>query len=307
MKIERLSSDNLYHFKSNLTVLKSILSNGFRHNLWQESIPYQKIEQQNFIVCFCDIKIQDASFHRQVYGDNAIVLTKDWGIKNGVSPVRYIHSKSPGLSDDYMRNKKVLREIRLKTEDHPDTLVQDYSLFSILVDKKRLTSKNIENQIESDPTLLDELEKLETEYQGLFEELKASGKDTILAKYFRSIISRLLELHNELEQRDAFMRVYSQDFTHPTSGVSIKDKILYDEKEWRSIRFANEGDYSKSMTSKFLPDTYNLRFGDDDVLAILFTDTNALEETKEYLKTNKTLLDYNKTESKLSLIDNYTE
>ena len=103
------------------------------------------------------------------------------------------------------------------------------------------------------------------------------------------------------------MRVYSQDFTHPASGVSIKDKILYDEKEWRSIRFANDKDYSLSMSSKFLPDSYNLRFEDDDILAVLVTDVNSLNETKEYLRNNKTLLDYHKTESKLSLIDNYKE
>lgn len=307
MKIERLSSDNLYHFKSDLTVLKAILSNGFRHNLWQESIPYEKTEQQNYIVCFCDIKIQDAIFHRQVYGDNAIVLTKSWAIKNGVSPVRYIHSKSPGLSDDYVRNKKILREVRIKTEDHPDTLVQDYSLFSILIDKNRLTSENLEKQIKQDSTIFDELEQLESEYKDLFEKLKTSGGDVILVKYFRSLVNRVLELHNELEHRDAFMRAYSQDFTHPSSGVSIKEKILYDEKEWRSIRFAKDEDYFKSLISKFLPDSYNLRFGDDDVLAILFTDFKSLEETKEYLRKNQTLLDYDKTESKLSLIDNYKE
>ena len=27
------------------------------------------------------------------------------------------------------------------------------------------------------------------------------------------------------------MRVYSEDFTHPSTNVTIKDKILYDEKE----------------------------------------------------------------------------
>jgi hypothetical protein len=48
MTTDRLSSDNLYHFKSNVDVLNSILTYGFRHSLWSETIPYKK--NQNRII-----------------------------------------------------------------------------------------------------------------------------------------------------------------------------------------------------------------------------------------------------------------
>lgn len=128
MAKDRLSSDNLYHFKSNVSVLKSILTYGFRHSLWPETIPYKKSEQNKFMVCFCDIRIEDANYHRQTYGHNAIVLTKEWGKKNGISPVRYIHENSPGILPNYIKSKNRFREIRENAGDHYDTVAMDYSI-----------------------------------------------------------------------------------------------------------------------------------------------------------------------------------
>jgi hypothetical protein len=37
--VDRLSSDSLYHFKKDVSILEAILEKGFRHNLLQEEIP----------------------------------------------------------------------------------------------------------------------------------------------------------------------------------------------------------------------------------------------------------------------------
>jgi hypothetical protein len=307
MAKDRLSSDNLYHFKSNISVLKSILTHGFRHSLWSETIPYKKSEQNNFIVCFCDIRIEDTNYHRQTYGDNAIVLTKDWGKRNGVSPVRYIHAYSPGILPNYIKSKNLFREVRKNAEDHYDTVLMDYSIFSVLIDLKKLHHDSLQVDINSNPGLLSEMNALEIEFHQLFEALKPMGQDKALTKYFRSLTNRIVELHNELERRDAFMRVYSEDFTHPTTGTTIKNKILYDEKEWRSIKFAENADYSEATKNKFLPPNYNLLFGDNDVLAILLKDEATVNDVKDYIVNNKTLLETTKTISKLKVIDDYKE
>lgn len=307
MTKDRLSSDNLYHFKSNVAVLNSILSYGFRHSLWSETIPYKKSEQHNFMVCFCDIRLEDANYHRQCYGDNAIVLTKEWGKKNGISPVRYIHENSPGILPNYIKSKNRFREIRQNAGDHPDTVVMDYSIFSLLMDANKLHYDSLDEDVANNNGLLTEMEVLEKEFLKLFDDLKTVGQDKILAKYFRSLINRILELHNELEKRDSYMRVYSEDFTHPATNITIPNKILYDEKEWRSIKYADKTEYNEAVTQKFLQPKHNLSFDDNDVLAILLKDQTTLDLVKDYLLNNKTQLDSTITISKLAIIDDYKE
>jgi hypothetical protein len=307
MTTDRLSSDSLYHFKSNVDILNLILTSGFRHSLWTETIPYKKSEQDNFIVCFCDIRIENTDYHRQCYGDNAIVLTKEWGKQNGISPVRYIHENSPGILPNYIKSKNRFREIRQKAGDHTDTVVMDYSIFSVLLDAKKLIYDSLDEDVANNKNLLNDMDILEKEFLKLFEDLKPLGQDKILTKYFRSLVKRILELHNELERRDSYMRIYSEDFTHPATMKTILNKILYDEKEWRSIKFANKTDYIKAVSNKFLPVNYNLKFSDNDVLAILLKDQIALDKVKDYLINNKTLLDVTKTINKLSIIDEYKE
>jgi len=72
----RLSSDLLFHYKHDFEVVKLILQNGFRHNLWRESLPYKGAMQENFFCSFCDILPEQASHHRIVYGEYAIALKK---------------------------------------------------------------------------------------------------------------------------------------------------------------------------------------------------------------------------------------
>jgi hypothetical protein len=303
----RLSSDNLYHFKSNVKYLNSILSDGFSHRLWSETIPFKKSEQQNFVVCFCDIPIEDANYHRQCYGDNAIVLTKEWGIQNGVSPVRYIHNNSPGILTNYIKSKNRFREIRQKAKDHEDTIVMDYSIFSILLDSNKLFYDRLDEDIVNNSNLLNEMEALEKEFLKIFKRTKLVCQKKIITKYFRSLINRILDLHNELERRDSFMRVYSEDFTHPSTNKTIYNKILYDEKEWRSVKFAERIDYLEAVKNKCLPLKYNLTFTDSDVLAILLKDQSTLDLVSNYITTNKTLLDPKITCTKLEIIDKYKE
>ncbi len=307
MAKNRLSSDNLYHFKSDINVLNSILTYGFRHSLWSETIPYKKSKQHNFMVCFCDIKIEDANYHRQCYGDNAIVLTKEWGKQNGISPVRYIHENSPGISPDYIKCRTRFREIRKNAKDHPDTVVMDYSIFSILMDSKKISLDSLSEDIANNNSLYNEIDVLEKEFLKLFENLKPLEQDKVLAKYFRSLVNRVLDLHNELERRDSFMRAYSENFTNPATKITIDNKILYDEKEWRSIKYADRTDYAEAVKNKFLPQKYNLSFSDNDVLAILLKDQTTLNNVKKYLNKNKTLLDLTKTINKLAIIDDYNE
>jgi hypothetical protein len=112
MKTEiSLSSNTLFHFTNTAENLINILSSGFsprfcleqfgsKHLImgkntnneeqdWEEAIP---------ITCFCDLPISHISSHLEFYGSYGIGLSKNWGIKNGLSPLTYIHKNSCQLT-----------------------------------------------------------------------------------------------------------------------------------------------------------------------------------------------------------------
>lgn len=102
-----LSSNTLFHFTNSAENLINILASGFsprfcleqfganhlmsgkstntKEEDWEEAIP---------ITCFCDLPISHISSHLEFYGSYGIGLSKNWGIKNGLTPLTYIHENS---------------------------------------------------------------------------------------------------------------------------------------------------------------------------------------------------------------------
>ncbi len=109
MMNHRLSSEYLYSYTKNFEAIKNILKSGFRHSKNVETLPYGNYQQENYIVSFCDILPEQSSFHKEVFGENALSLKKEWGVKNGVSPLRYVHRESPGCNSKYVQLKNDMR------------------------------------------------------------------------------------------------------------------------------------------------------------------------------------------------------
>lgn len=98
-----VSANTLFHFTKIGALEKIIASLGFycqysdeyfegilpeTNPLWSAYIP---------MISFCDLTISQLandSVHTENFGKYGIGLTKEWGIKNRVSPVMYVHSKS---------------------------------------------------------------------------------------------------------------------------------------------------------------------------------------------------------------------
>lgn len=106
-----LSSSSLFHYTKTLDTLIGILSSGFRFSNVREPYPQvgwgdspltslglQRTYVNNKVVCFCDIPLTQALGHRKFYKSYAIGISKDWARQNSVTPVRYVHSNSPGFS-----------------------------------------------------------------------------------------------------------------------------------------------------------------------------------------------------------------
>lgn len=122
------------------------------------------------------------------------------------------------------------------------------------------------------------------------------------------------ELHNELENRDAIVRVYQDDFTSPATGTVIKDKILYDEREWRSVKFFGDQDFQKNpkefedaINNKFLPKRFNLKFTRDDLVAILVNDQKEIDELVDFVKKTKTPINSKTDLPKIKLYADFHE
>ncbi|MBU0463506.1 MAG: hypothetical protein KKD21_13230 [Proteobacteria bacterium] len=95
-----LSSSSLFHYTKSLETLIAILKTGFRFSSVSEPYPQMSVLAKIDVVCFCDIPLTQAIDHRENYGKYAIGLSNSWAIKNKISPVRYVHSNSPGFSKE---------------------------------------------------------------------------------------------------------------------------------------------------------------------------------------------------------------
>jgi len=95
-----IAADTLFHFTKNIETLSLIISDKFKPSYCLEYFPG---EEKNLphcarafpMVCFCDIRLSQLTDHTNQYGKFGIGLEKSWGIKNGLSPVHYIHTNSP--------------------------------------------------------------------------------------------------------------------------------------------------------------------------------------------------------------------
>lgn len=92
-----ISANTLFHFTTSKRALLSILENGLyvRYSLENyESLISGKAELVFPMVCFCDIPLSQVKRHTGTYGQYAIGLTKDWGMKNKINPVIYTYPNS---------------------------------------------------------------------------------------------------------------------------------------------------------------------------------------------------------------------
>lgn len=163
MKNRPISTSCLFHYTKSLETLRGILTSGFRFSPVREAFPriawgtsfftslgIQRTYNDNLVVCFCDIPLTFAAGHRAHYNSYAIGLTKEWGMANGVAPVRYVHSDSPGFSGELME----LLEAHINQKELGDNFVRS------LVEYKADTVVNVGDFPSDAKTTVSVLEKL---------------------------------------------------------------------------------------------------------------------------------------------------
>ena len=92
-----ISANTLFHFTPKEEYLISILRNGFipRYCLESNFIITDDVKRWAIpMVCFCDIPLGNTKEHMNKYGDFGIGMTKEWGVKNGLTPILYTTTNS---------------------------------------------------------------------------------------------------------------------------------------------------------------------------------------------------------------------
>ena len=102
-----ISSNTLFHFTNSAERIISILKNGFTPRFCLEELGHELffdmkdgIETESAIpmTCFCDLPLSKIDKHLEFYGSYGIGLSKDWGKKNGLTPLTYIHENSTQIN-----------------------------------------------------------------------------------------------------------------------------------------------------------------------------------------------------------------
>jgi len=112
-----VSANTLFHFTSIKGLTGILSSSGFycqySDEHFENILPSKSHYRFTYIpmISFCDLTIMQLSndsVHRKNFGEFGIGLTKEWGIRNGVSPVMYVHRESQQTK----RLQRLIRALR---------------------------------------------------------------------------------------------------------------------------------------------------------------------------------------------------
>lgn len=98
---QNISSESLFHFVNKIEHLIDILENGFKPFYKDEKLPKINVILLISMKCFCDIPLGLIGNHINDYGKYGIGISKDFAIKNGITPVIYTHENST-LFNNYL-------------------------------------------------------------------------------------------------------------------------------------------------------------------------------------------------------------
>lgn len=91
------SSETLFHFTGRFNTLESIMKNGFQARWIYEKLPGTKLAYFTKTVCFCDIPLGLIKEHVNWYGTYGIGINRPIAKDHGLSPIIYLHPKSPNF------------------------------------------------------------------------------------------------------------------------------------------------------------------------------------------------------------------
>jgi hypothetical protein len=249
-KTTNLSSNVLYHFTNSIDNIINILENYFIPHYCPElgiDISTDCLDElsiclpQNIypMVSFCDIPLALIRGHLNNYGNYGIGLTKEWGIRNYISPVLYYHYKSVLRFTSY----QIESLTNFVQKDMKD--LQSHSISGIKLFMKPYRTYECRKLSQKDLNDLKDAKDLK-------ELFIVDGNGIIIRRY---------------ENKD------EKELSNNHSIWRFKKILFYDEREWRYIgalpnksekdSFVTYQDYISNYEKLTKPDT--LKFIPDDI------------------------------------------
>jgi hypothetical protein len=252
-----ISSKSLFHFTTRLEVLKLILTTGFRYSPCSEELPQEGFSQHvdSFlhlvrVVCFCDIPLSQSVAHRTQYGRHGIAMSKDWGLRMGVTPIRYLHKRSPDMRAHFLRR---FYEIRDGLASCPEGIFEFYSKY---------------------------LEEIGYEDPPSFE-VDIRGAKAGMRKLLDLIVDDYQEIFGAYSRLISLSRLYEGEWKDRETQLTTS-RCFYDEREWRAVSLHETPD---NLQFTFADINYlivnDAREQEDLVHFILNNDLNMLEVPKQ--------------------------
>ena len=209
-----VSANSLFHFTIKFAHLQDIISSGFKYRTCVEELPLPGYEncpfdqfgiithvQQVPVVCFCDLPLGQSSEHREQYGQYAIALSKEWGMRSGVTPIRYVHRDSP---DFVSTTSSKIMDMPVHLEKHGNDVFQFCA--RVLRDGRHFPAPTNEDIANLPAPMRNLLEMVNAEFHALLE-------------HSRNLMP--------------FVRIYEGEWTDRATGRQ-GHRVFYDEREWRA-------------------------------------------------------------------------
>ena len=129
-----ISANTLFHFTSRYDTLISILRSRFFPRLCLERGLWYPGDKKWAIpmVCFCDTPLSNIAEHTQKYGNYAIGIKKTWAIKQGVTPILYVHDNSSFIEHGLSALKWSMELNKQDAVHSVERLAQVMSLFFMM-------------------------------------------------------------------------------------------------------------------------------------------------------------------------------
>jgi hypothetical protein len=148
---DNLSANTLFHFTNKTNLISILQECKFIPAYSVETSPLFDEPKMVPMVCFCDILLSQINSHIEKYGHYGIGLTKEWGIKNSLSPVVYVSSAPP--ENQFVRPSesalsKQLKELERLIWDIRTNHGNDWEIIEPLLEKWEFVScfyKDYEN------------------------------------------------------------------------------------------------------------------------------------------------------------------
>ena len=212
-----ISSTSLFHFTRQFDWLQSIIQNGFEFRECTEELSLRGYESCIFdqlgitltthtakIICFCDLPLHQSKNHRSQYGQYAIALKKEWGIRNGVTPIRYVHANTRGFDGDF---------------------------YNVVLDLPQAMAREGVDVHGMAANLLRRMPKAPCPSE---EDLKALSPG--VRQMMSCVNHQYMALLAEVQKLLPFVRIYEGEWEDRTTK-QVTQRLFYEEREWRAVAF----------------------------------------------------------------------